>query len=305
MKVLIVCSYNNGKIAPFILEQTDLLRLKGVEIEYFTVRRKGIRGYLASRKELICKIHTFKPNIIHAHYGLSGLLANMQRKVPVVTTYHGSDINNPYSRFFSYIAIHLSDFNIFVSHKLINIAKPKSKYIYLPCGVDLSLFIPENKIRARNKLQLDVEKKYILFSGAFTDAVKNYKLAKQAVEKLHEVQLIELKGYTRLQVALLMNAVDVALMTSFTEGSPQFIKEAMACNCPVVSTDVGDVKQIIEQTEGCYITNFAPDDVADKLKLALADKNRTFGRKAIYKFDNEQIVNKIIDIYQKFAKNHK
>jgi teichuronic acid biosynthesis glycosyltransferase TuaC len=305
MKVLIVCSYNNGKIAPFILEQADLLQRKGIEIEYFTVRKKGILGYLLSLKELLQKINSDTPDIIHAHYGLSGLLANLQRKVPVVTTYHGSDINNPYSRFFSNIAIHLSDFNIFVSHKLIDIAKPKYKYIYLPCGIDLPLFTPEDKKSARNKLHLDVEKKYILFSGAFADEVKNYGLAKQAVEKLPEVKLIELKGYSREQVALLVNAVDVVLMTSFTEGSPQIIKEAMACNCPIVSTDVGEVRKIIETTKGCYITSFAPDDIADKLKLALADKNRTLGRKAIYKFDNEQVVNKIIDIYQKNVKNHK
>lgn len=299
MKVLVVCSYNNSKIAPFIIEQVAGLQKKEIEVEYFTIKRKGITGYLFSRKALISKIHTFTPDLIHAHYGLSGLLANLQSKIPVVTTYHGSDINNSRSRFFSRFAITLSDFNIFVSQKLIDIAKPHSRYIYLPCGVDLSLFVPEAKMDARKKLHLDEANKCVLFSGSFSDEVKNCDLAKKAVAKLPHVQLLELNGYTRQQVAQLLNAVDAVLMTSFTEGSPQIIKEAMACNCPIVSTDVGEVKKIIGDTKGCYITNFDPDDVAGKLKLAIAFEGRTSGREGILRFDNDQIVDRIIQVYHK------
>jgi glycosyltransferase involved in cell wall biosynthesis len=304
MKVLVVCSYNAGKIAPFIVEQVDALIDRGVEIDYFTIQKKGILGYLLSLNKLLQKINSYAPDIIHAHYGLSGLLANMQHRVPVVTTYHGSDINNCKVRFFSLIAIKLSKFNIFVSQKLIDIAKPKSKYAYLPCGIDLSLFQPESKLEARKKLNLDVQKKYVLFSGTFSNVVKNYSLAKQAVETLPEVELLELKGYSRQQVALLMNAVDVALMTSFTEGSPQFIKEAMACNCPIVSTDVGDVKEVIGTTTGCYIANFDATDVADKLRQALAFDSPTLGRSKILCFDNKLIVEKIIEVYNQVLKSH-
>lgn len=303
MKVLVVCSYNAGSIAPFIVEQVAALIDCGLEIDYFTIQKKGIIGYLLSRKKLLQKINSYTPDIIQAHYGLSGLLANLQHKVPVVTTYHGSDINNSKARFFSLIAIKLSKFNIFVSQKLIDIAKPRSKYAYLPCGIDLSLFQPKSKPEARKELNLDVQKKYILFSGTFSNTVKNYPLAKQAVETLQAVELLELKGYTRPQVALWMNAVDVVLMTSFTEGSPQFIKEAMACNCPIVSTDVGDVKDVIAVTPGCYITSFDANDVADKLKQALAFNSRTSGRSEVLRFDNKLIVEKIIEVYNQVLKN--
>src|SRR5699024_4954863 len=98
----------------------------------------------------------------------------------------------------------------------------------------------------------------------------NYALAKKAVSLLDDsVELLELKDKTREEVNLLFNASDLLLMTSFTEGSPQVVKEALACNTPIVSTDVGDVKSLICDVNNCYITSYSPVDVADKIKLAL------------------------------------
>ena len=95
-----------------------------------------------------------------------------------------------------------------------------------------------------------------------------------------------------------MAIVDMALMTSFSEGSPQFIKEAMACNLPIVSTDVGDVKEIIQKTEGCYICKNEPEDVAKKIELALDFAKKTTGREKIQHLDNRIIAEKIIQVYQ-------
>ena len=114
MKVLIVCSKNSGKVAPFITEQAESLRKSGIEVEYFTIVGKGIEGYLKNYKLLQQAIKNIHPDIIHAHYGLSGLLANLQRRIPVVTTYHGSDINEPKVYPFSRLCMILSKKNIFV-----------------------------------------------------------------------------------------------------------------------------------------------------------------------------------------------
>lgn len=123
-----------------------------------------------------------------------------------------------------------------------------------------------------------------MFAGAFDNWVKNSKLAIESVMNISDTELLELKGYNRNQVSLLMNACDVILITSFSEGSPQVIKEAMACNLPIVSTDVGDVKEVIGNTEGCYITSFDPKDVAEKIKMALDFGKRTNGRENIKHF---------------------
>ena len=298
MKTLIVCSKNSGKIAPFILDQTESLKLKSVEIDFFTISGKGLSGYLKSRKSLLQKIKEFQPDIIHAHYGLSGLLANLQRRVPVVTTYHGSDINNRKVLIFSKIAIFLSKFNIFVSQKNIEIAKPKRNFALIPCGVDTELFKPLDKVECRTKLGFSEKKQLVLFSGSFDNKVKNADLAQKAVSQLKDVKLIELKGYTRQEVASLMNAVDAVLMTSHSEGSPQFIKEAMATNCPIVSVDAGDVREVLGDTKNCFICERSENKIAEALQQVLKTNKRTSGREKILNFGNKTVVKKIIDVYK-------
>ena len=299
MKILIVASHNKGYYAPFINEQAAVLKRSGGEIEFFGVTGKGIKGYISALPELLKSIRSFKPDIIHAHYGLSGLLANLQRKVPVVTTYHGSDINEKSVLPFSHIAMRLSRFNIFVSQRTLEIAKPRKNYALLPCGVDLNELQLTTKSEARKRLGLTEGGKYVLFAGAFGNAVKNYPLAKSAMGLLPKAELIELKGYTREQVTLLMCAADAILMTSHTEGSPQVIKEAMACGCPVVSVDVGDVKELCGDIPGCFVCDRSAKALADCL-TAVFGYERTEGRKRIIErgLSNELISEKLLKIYR-------
>jgi teichuronic acid biosynthesis glycosyltransferase TuaC len=178
MRILIVCSRNSGKIAPFIQEQGDGLSRLGVEVSYFPIEGKGLWGYLKNRKKLTQSIAEFLPDLIHAHYGLSGLLANTQRQIPVVTTYHGSDINDvrvfPFSRLNMILSVH----NIFVSGKNRQKSNLTRKQSLIPSGVDIELFKPIEQNQARKFLNLDEDRKYILFAGAFANQVKNSSLAK-------------------------------------------------------------------------------------------------------------------------------
>ena len=302
MKILIVASFNKGRFAPFILEQADALKDAGCQIEYYGLQGKGLNGYLKNLPSLKRKIKEFQPDIVHAHYGLSGLFANLQRRVPVVTTYHGSDINDPKILRFSKIAMRLSAWNIFVSRKTLEIVGPSEKYILLPCGVDMSDLQLTNKTEARQKRGLDANKRYVLFSGAFDNAVKNASLAKKTIALLQDdnVELRELKGFSRDEVTLFMCAADVFFMTSYTEGSPQVIKEAMACGCPIVSVDVGDVKERVDGVAGCYVAKTRePKELADLLRVAIAFDGKTNGREKVAAdgLDNKQIAEKLMRIY--------
>lgn len=302
MKVLIVCRKKLGE-SPFIREQVDAIKNKGAEIQYFFIRGNGVGAYINSYRLFKKEIALFNPDIIHAHYGLSGFFANWQRAVPVVTTYHGGDINYDKTRPFSKMAAGLSKYNIYVARKLTTKARAKKKFMIQPCGIDLGVFQPMEKQLAREKMKLEPDQTYILFSSAFNNPIKNVTLAKEAVDKAGKnIRLIELKGYGREEVALLLNACDVALLTSFMEGSPQFIKEAMACNCPIVSTNVGSVEEIIDHTEGCYLTSFDIDDVSEKLKQAIAFGKRTNGHQKISHLDNDIIAEKIISVYKSVLK---
>lgn len=299
MKVLVVCSKNSGKIAPFILEQGESLLRLGVEVDYYPIIGKGLMGYWKSRKSFLQKIKTFQPDIIHAHYGLSGLLANSQRKISVVTTYHGSDINTSGVYILSRLNMVLSAHAIFVSNENRLKSGLSKNFTLLPCGVDTKTLVPGLKEESRKLLGLEKNQKLVLFSSAFDIAVKNSGLALSAIALLPDVRLIELKNYSRSQVALLMNAVDVALMTSFTEGSPQFIKEAMACNCPVVSVPVGDVPFVLKGVEGCFIAAYDAIDIAEKLKMAFMFGKRTEGRNRILElgWSTEKVAEKLLSVY--------
>ena len=303
MRVLVVASFNKGRFAPFIIEQAEALKEQGLEIEFFGLQGKGLRGYLNNVPQLKQKIREFRPDVIHAHYGLSGLFANLQREIPVVTTYHGSDINDKSALPFSKMAIRLSGWNIFVSRKIIEIAKPKKNYSLLPCGIDLHELQQMNKSEARQRMNLEANKRYVLFSGAFDNEVKNAPLARKAMEELCDpsVVLLELKGYSREEVTLLMCAVDALLMTSFTEGSPQVIKEALACGCPIVSVDVGDVKERIDGVDGCYVAETRhATELASLLQNAMGFEGKTKGRERVIsdQLDNRLVSQQLMKIFK-------
>lgn len=302
MRILIVASLNKGSFAPFIVEQAEALKAMGCEIDFFGLQGKGVKGYLGNLSALKRKIKEFRPDMVHAHYGLSGLLANLQRKVPVVVTYHGSDINDPEVRGYSKIAMRLSAWDIFVSRKTMEIAQPKKKYALIPCGIDLSDQQLTNTKEARQQMHLSFDKRYVLFSGAFDNAVKNAPLAQEAVALLHDepAELHELKGYSREEVTLLMCAADAFLMTSFTEGSPQVVKEALACGCPIVSVDVGDVRERIEGVDGCFVSDTRePEALAQLLQKAIAFEGKTKGRDKLLAdgLDNRMVAQQLMKIY--------
>lgn len=303
MRILVVASHNKGRFAPFIVEQVDVLKYNGCDVECFGLHGKGLIGYLKNLPLLKQKIKTFRPDVIHAHYGLSGLLANMQRGVPVVTTYHGSDINEKKVLPFSKMAIRLSAWNVFVSRKTMEIVKPKKKCTVLPCGIDLSSLQLFEKVEARRTMGLDAGKRYVLFSGAFDNEVKNAPLAKEVIAHLHNknIELLELNGYSRKEVNLMMCAVDVFLMTSHSEGSPQVIKEALACGCPIVSVDVGDVRERTDGVKGCYVaTTREPAELASLVQKALAFEGKTKGREKLIadRLDNPMVAQQLLKIYE-------
>ena len=325
MKILIVGNNKPGHFAPFVEEQARALQLQGCDVVFFGVQGKGIWGYLRCLPALRRAIKQHQPDLIHAHYGLSGLLANLQRRVPVVTTYHGSDINKPNILRFSKIAMCLSAHNIFVSQRNVTLAlspnslitsRLKKRYTLLPCGVNLPLPWSEMQNQQVEQLtlnlwvqgKLNAGVKHVLFAGAFNNAVKDPELAKAVINELlneeMNVKLVELKGYNRNQVNALMYNCDALLMTSKTEGSPQVIKEAMACGCPIVSVDVGDVAERVSGVEGCYVVSSRePAAIAEALQQALAFSGKTNGRQRIIEMglSNEQVAERLMAIYKQLV----
>ena len=306
MRVLIVASGNTKAASPFIIEQVESLKKIDIHIEYFLIKGKGWTGYLKSLSKLKKKIKNKKFNLIHAHYGLSGLLATLQRKIPVIITFHGSDININKNYKWSFIASRLSSKNIFV-HK----DQPKKLKVMLnekdiiPCGINLKIFQPKDKVALRKKLDWDQKKVYILFSSSFDKPVKNVNLAYKSTQNIKNSELIELKNYTKIELSNLMNAADLLLVTSFSETGPLIVKEAIACNCPVVSTDVGDVKEIIVKRKNSFVTSYNPKEIEAVIKKVIKLKKPVpKDELTLQEYDLNYAAQRIKVVYQECLKNN-
>ena len=319
MKILVIASDKGGKFAPFIEEQMSALQACVVEVIRYGVTGKGITGYLRELPALRRLIRAERPDIIHAHFGLCGLLATLAvigLHTPVVVTYHGCDINAKKNRPFSQMAMRLSAWNIFVSHRqMLNAfaseqrANKHSNWSIIPCGIETRLFDSENCCEQWFDNQF-TSKNYVLFAGSFDNFVKGPELAKQAVDIYNtnhldqSIELLELRGYSREEVVTLMHKCKTLLLTSIREGSPQVVKEAMACGCPIVSVDVGDVAERLAQMEGGYVVpSRNPHEIAKALEQAI-HFGRTKGREKLLEagLDNVQIAKKLIDTYTKIIR---
>lgn len=315
MKILIVCRLHGEHIAAFISEQADSLRQLGNEVRFVMADRGGGQGYWNMLSDIKKNISEWHPDVIHAHYGISGLIANLQRQVPVIVTYPGSDINELNKRPISIMSMWLSRYNLVVSKRQLQLVKRfvnLSKIQILRYGVMLDVFYIQNKEEARRRMGFEKDVKYVLFSSKFTRLGKDPDLAKSVVEVVNKrrckdgrtnVQLIPLNGeYTKEEMVTLMNAIDAAIVTSKKEGSPQFTKEVMACGCPIVSVDVGDVAEQLEGVTGCGISKTRnADELADLLEQALEFQGRTNGREKLISenLSLEQTGKQLMKIYQR------
>ena len=320
MRVLEVSRYKNNFLdhqLPFVTEQGESLRAAGCEVDYFLVRG----NYFTAVKALKAKIREFRPDIVHVHFGLSAITAELQSMVPVVTTFHnGETLNwhvNLLSSLFSLRAKHV----IYVAQHIRDLSYFKAKnYSIIPCGVPMEQMVIRPKEVARKQLGWDAEKKYILFGGAFENKRKNYELLKAAVDKLStlnsrlsSVESIEMKGLSRAECVLRMCACDLFALPSHSEGSPQALKEAMACNCPCLATDIADVRELFGTEPGHWILRNprktherwdadekSLEEMVELLKAALSFSGRTKGRERILELglSNEQVARRIVKIYE-------
>ena len=305
MKVLIVHSGNavagNSEKYSFVREQGESLRALGIEVEYFAVVGKGAKGYLSNYRRLQMVIKNLQPNLIHAHFGLCGALCVMQSKVPVVITCHNGETLSWYGNIITSLAIQRAAYTICVAQHIYDklYLKPRN-YTIKPCGIEITEVM--DKTIAQQKMNLPKDKINILFGGSFNNLRKNVALANAALKILNrdDINLIEMKGFTREQVTLLYNACDMLLLPTKSEGSPQVLKEAMAYNCPIVATDVADIAYLLDGVSNSYVTTFEPSDVADKIQKVIALGERTNGRERIMqlRLTNNEVAKTIKTIYE-------
>lgn len=305
MNVLLVHSGNavsKSEDYTFVKQQGDALSQLGVRVFYFAICQKGWRGYLSALPKLKKAIRKNGIDIIHAHYGLSGAVAVLQRKVPVVITFHNGETLTWKGKIVSSIAAWFCDYRIFVAQHIHDslFATPR-QYDIIPCGIDSDQLQVYDKEFAREQMKLSSAVPNILFGGSFSNDRKNYPLAAAAIKHLdYPVNLIEMKGYNRNQVNLLLCACDLFLLPTKSEGSPQVVKEALACNCPIVATAVADIPMLLSGVENCYTTGFDALEISQRINQVLQSNQRSNGRFKIEKLglDNSVVADRIVKIYE-------
>ena len=307
MRVLFVSSGTSRYgISPIVKNQGESLKRIGIDVDYFTIKQKGIKGYLKAAKELKRVLIKERYDVIHAHYWLSGIVATLAGAKPIVVSLMGDDVKaSLIFRFIIRVFYKISWSKIIVKSKdMYETLNIKDAYI-VSNGVNFDRFKPIDKEIALSYTKWNPNKRHILFTSDPDRRVKNFKLAKEAFEYLNDssLELHYMRHIDNSLVPYYYNSADVVILTSLWEGSPNAIKEAMACNIPIVSVDVGDVRDIISNTKGCFIASNRVDDFANKIKLALTFNKRTTGREDIKDLREDEVAKKIVSIYEDSIKD--
>lgn len=311
MKVLFVSSGNNKLgISPIVNKQGESLMKQGVELNFFTIKGKGLFGYLKNIPKLRKAIKKYQPDLIHAHYSLCGYMVALSlsgRKI--IVSLMGSDVlARGISRFIIHLFYKISWSKCIVKTKGMKKQVGLKNILVLPNGVDMQMFkhMPQNE--AIKRLNWNPSNKHILFAANPSRPEKNFPLAEKALEHIKEkfknVELHVLKDVSHEQIPLLMNASDCILLTSLWEGSPNVVKEAMACSRPIVSTKVGDVEELLKDTPLTFSVPYNADKIAESIFEIFSSGNKmTIGREKIAHLSEEKVAEKLIQEYKKIIHN--
>lgn len=302
-----------GSMAP-VWRQIESLRALGVQVQVQEIT--GTRGlkYLRSLTRLWALAPTV--DLVHAHYGYCGWVARAQFSKPTVVSFMGDDLLGtpneagrvtPLSRLLVYADRRLArvvDAVIVKSPEMARVVAPVKAHV-VPNGVDLRTFRPLDAHAARAELGWTEDRRYILFAGRPDNPRKGFPLAQAAVTSASRrmgepLELVTLWGIAPDRVPLYMNACQAMLMTSLWEGSPNVVKEAMACNLPVVSVPVGDVAELLAGVEGCALGPRDGEALGTLLAQTLTDGRRSAGRRALERkgLDQESVARRIVKIYE-------
>lgn len=302
----------------FVKRQVDSLRRSGCEVDVSVVGgAKGV-NWVADVRSLRERIHERGYDVVHAQYGgKTALAAVAASRVPVVLSFCGTDLNGlsvggRWERTYALAGILCSQLSAPMAAGLIiksESLRPRlwrqadrARCRVIPNGVDFDLFRPINRDEARAELGWPVDRPVVLVSGQSDSAVKRLDLAERAVrlarEDVEGLVIKVLRGIEPDRVPTYLNAADVVLLTSQHEGSPNLVKEALACDVSVVSVDVGDVRRWLEGTAGCWLVERDPARLAEAIVQAVRSGGRSEGRVAVAELSMDRIARMVMQVYR-------
>jgi glycosyltransferase involved in cell wall biosynthesis len=302
----------------FAYSQAQSLQRLGVAVDVIHIRGyRGRQEYGRAIRALQRAMATARYDVVHAHYGHSGVIARLQARTPLVISYCGDDLlGTPAADRAGFTRTSLMTAKIFA--QLARVARatvtksqameerlPRScrnRNHVIPNGVDLSAFAPMDAALARLKLGWSNELPNVLFVGDPKIPRKNVRLAEQVCEELaRRGKPVELRICWNVAPALMptwLNAADAFLCTSLSEGSPNAVKEAMAVELPIVSAAVGDVAERLAGVDGTFIARHDATMMADALEDALRVGRTPSARRAVEQISLERVAERLLVVYR-------
>ena len=295
----------------FAKRQVEQMISLGLDVDvcYFEDRSrlKGILNFICQYRK---RLKEFKPDVVHVHYGtITSLISTFFSCSPVVVTFRGSDVNpnSEGNHILVFVAHLMSQISAFSAFRVICVSEEmkrrlwcsKDKVSIIPSGVNIDEFIPFAKLEARKLLNMDLYKPLVLFNLGRSGLInKRLDLAEKAIKILNEkfeIELVILSGDIEpAKVYLYLNAVDVLLLNSNYEGSPTIIQEALACNTPICSTNVGDVEYMLDRVSNCVIVSRDPYRIAEGLEILVNNAGRSNGRDFSHRFSSQSNLDRVI-----------
>jgi teichuronic acid biosynthesis glycosyltransferase TuaC len=301
--------------AVFVRTQLESVRRAGVEVDLLLIRGRNTKlMYATATYDLRRRLRAARYDVVHAYFSYAGVVARTQWSVPVVVTYEGDDLlgtvdvdgrTTAFSRGVvagGKVLAELVDAVIVQTHAMARVVRRRDVHV-IPHEVDLDVFRPLDRDEARMALGLDPAKKYVLFAAPPQTPVKRFPLAREAVERVRQhdpkVELLVVYRESQERLALHMNACDALVFPSFQEGSPNIVKQALACNLPIVATDVGDVRELFGEAPGCVVSEPDAAVFARHLRELLARGERSQGRERVRHLDAPSIAHRVIEVYER------
>lgn len=324
MRVLVVASVYLSGHGNWLAEQVRSLRSASVDVDviFFDPRETRL-NYGLYLPRIVRAIGSGRYDIIHAHHTYTMLLAEIGRRltgatVPLVFTIHEPEIVDgegrtrtwhPTSRLrhslpLKRFAARRADFVIFVARQLATVLAIGGRHEIIPCGVDLGKFRPLDRAECRRQLGLPANRPVIFFPANPQKRFKRFELAREVYglvrRHLPDALIVAGGSIDAETMPFYYNAADVMLQTSFCEASPTVVKEALACEVPVVSTDAGDTREVIEGVPHCWVCPEDPHALANRI-LEVNGHRLEGARDHLLQrgLSLEQIAEKVIRVYER------